>query len=149
MDVEKIDSVLSSTEFPDATTGGCVSFAVALDNVVGVEYFPCAFDPYDDSKPLHCMSVISGVVFDADGAHGTDPTYVQEWWSGLKPNNFSWVVREAERGGRDPGEIMFEYLQEDYYSNIPSQRGVRNLGARDTDVQRYEQLLREALEDNN
>lgn len=142
---EQIDGILSSSEFPDATTGGCVSFAVALDRVFGVESYPCAFDPFDDSKPLHCMAVIDDVVFDAEGSHGTDPTYVQNWWSGLKPKDFNAVVDEAEETGRDRWDVMNEHLQECAYENIPSEYGVENLGAVQRNVERYEKLIEKKL----
>lgn len=145
---DQLDTVISETDFPDATSGGCVSFASALDELFEVESFPCAFDPWDDQKPLHIMAVIDGVVFDATGANGTDPTIVQDWWSGLKPNDFSWVKEQAynEDGEqiRNEWDVMYEELEQMAYLNPPEITHIG--GATEKQTQRYIQLLTEALE---
>ena len=149
METKQIDKLLSTTEFPSAKITGCVSFAVAMDRVFGADSFPCAFDPWDDSKPLHCMVMIDGVVFDADGEHGTDPEYVQNWWDGLKPNDFNYVVNKAEETGRDRWVLMIEHLQECAYANIDASGGIDNLGAVEHDVERYKNIIEEELENMN
>lgn len=147
---DQLDTILSEKEFPNSTNNGCVSFATALDKLFDVESFPCAFDPWDDSKPLHAMAIIDGVVFDANGSHGSDPTIVQDWWSGLKPNDFGWVEEEAynEQGEqvRDKWNVMYEGLEEMAYINAPEITHIG--GAEESQIQQYINLIQESFKEH-
>lgn len=147
---KQLDIILSEKEFPNSTNDGCVSFATALDQLFNVDSFPCAFDPWDDRKPLHAMAVIEGVVFDATGANGTDPTIVQNWWSGLKPNDFGWVEEKAydDQGTqvRDKWNVMYEELEEMAYINAPEITHIG--GAKESQIQQYRELIQEAFKEN-
>lgn len=142
---EELDDILKSTEYPDSQTGGCVSFAVALDNIVGVDSFPCAFDPGYPEKPLHATVVIDGVVFDSEGSHGKDPYFVEDWWSGLKPNDFNAVIEKAEETGEERWEVFVEYLREEGYANFTQQEELHRIGAVESDVNMYENMLKKSI----
>lgn len=145
MNTSKIEDVIEKGDYPESTTGGCVSFAIALDNVFDAEGFPCAFDPMDDSKPLHCMAIIDGMVFDGNGKNGTDPTIVQNWWSGLRLRDFP-NVGDDELSEKENYEMLYEWLENEYYFVYDSQNMLENLGAVEKDVKMYESTIRQVLD---
>lgn len=141
MNDTKISTVIDKADISDGMTGGCVSFAVALDIVFGADVFPCSFDPFDDSKPLHATAVINGTVYDADGAHGSDFKYVQDWWSGLKPTDFE-AVQVAAENCNEPIEAVFnKYLEDEAYEVFETSSILYHLGANKTQVKEYVSAL--------
>lgn len=137
MKQDNINTVLSNTHFPKAKSGGCVSFAVALDKVFDAEEFPCAFDPFDDQKPLHATAVIDNIVYDADGSHGNDYTYVQDWWSGLRKRDFHNAHNRKEENFK-----LDEYLKQHGYKIYKKREHLYNIGANEHRVEQYVEIIK-------
>lgn len=145
MTITNISEIIENADISGGMTGGCVSFAVALDVVFGADAFPCSFDPFDDSKPLHATAVIDGIVYDANGAHGSDFSYVQDWWSGLKPTDFEAVQVKAEQRD-EPIELIFNtYLETEGYAVFEDSKILYNLGANKPQVEEYVSALEEEI----
>lgn len=134
-DTEFIDNIIKNAELNGAMDGGCVSFAHALGQIYEVECFPCAFDPGFDDKPLHATVVINNVVFDAKGEHGSDITYVQDWWSGLKMKDYDC----------DNSDEFQEYLEKEGFVIFNNIDNLRNFGVDINLSKRYESSLRKSI----
>lgn len=146
MDIERIDEEISNTDISGAMTGGCVSFAVALDIVFDVDKFCCAFDPWDDSKPLHAVAVKDGVAIDAKGTHSTiDITeYVSDWWSGLRIKDFQTAITKIQSEENCSETEAFEqFLLKEGLETFNNRDLLYNIGASETQVQTYVNALQD------
>lgn len=149
MDTASIEKAITNGEYPDSTTGGCVDFAHALGTVFDVEGYPAVFDPYDESKPLHCAAVIDETVFDGTGSHGMDSTVVQDYWSGLRPTDLTLLLSESEMTADitddERREKMYERLTDEYYVVFDQKESLRRIGHRRSRAESYEEELRANL----
>lgn len=137
---EDLDKIISEEFFPEATNGGCIQFALALDELLGADSFPSVVKPWKQKITIHTMAVIDGVVFDATGSHGTDPKVVQNWWDGFTPEHFEWIDTTVSE--EKQLELMYDGLEERSYRNYSN---FEYTGPKEHLIEEYIQLIQKGF----